>query len=272
MSYVIDFIKSIFPDSSSAAIAIIFIILVFWMYKELRNNYLENSKTNQQRIDKALDIYSELELEIFKYFSERADLFSVTEKMSKASSLLPYDLLKKCITFKETTEEALKDELLLEFHNEVKNEIYRLKLKQIDSVTYRSDKNIMSGIDFYVKTKIAPFGIPLVYTYFNFVILLLLILLTALLVSVPTIKQQVLIFSLFFSAVSYTMVFYLIIGEGFVKRRFKNSIENWILFVAFVIGLPLIVLFTGFWFRGIIVLIIILVYGFYAGQKCMKDQ
>ncbi|MBT2289311.1 hypothetical protein J7E73_09210 [Paenibacillus albidus] len=141
MSYTIEFIKSMFPDSLTAAIVIILTVLVFWMYKELRNNFLESSKSNQQRIDKALEAYSDLEFEIYKYSNERSDLFTVTEKMSKASSLMTYDLLKQYIKFKETTDEALKKDLLLKFHKEVENEIYRLKFMQTDSVTFKTDKD-----------------------------------------------------------------------------------------------------------------------------------
>lgn len=44
------------------------------MYKELRSNFLENSKSNQQRVDKALDIYSDIEFGIYKYLNEKSDL------------------------------------------------------------------------------------------------------------------------------------------------------------------------------------------------------
>jgi hypothetical protein len=107
ISYFIEFLRTLFPDSTSAAISIIVTVLVFWMYKELRSNFLENSKSNQQRIDKALDIYSDIEFEIYKYLNEKSDLFTVAEKISKASSLLPYDLLKLFIKLKETTNESL---------------------------------------------------------------------------------------------------------------------------------------------------------------------
>ncbi|WP_405176534.1 hypothetical protein MHI27_14120 [Paenibacillus sp. FSL H8-0261] len=100
MSYIIEFLRTLFPDSTSAAISIIVTVLVFWMYKELRSNFLENSKSNQQRVDKALDIYSDIEFEIYKYLNDKSDLFIVAEKISKASSLLPYDLLKFLLSLK----------------------------------------------------------------------------------------------------------------------------------------------------------------------------
>lgn len=148
MSCFIEFLRTLFPDSTSAAISIIVTVLVFWMYKELRSNFLENGKSNQQRVDKALDIYSDIEFEIYKYLNDKSDLFIVAEKISKASSLLPYDLLKLFIKFKETTEESLKRELLLKFHNDIEKEIYSLKLKQFDTVTFKSDKNIAASISF----------------------------------------------------------------------------------------------------------------------------
>ncbi|KWX71974.1 hypothetical protein [Paenibacillus jilunlii] len=271
MSYIIEFLRSLFPDSTSAAISIIVTVLVFWMYKELRSNFLENGKSNQQRVDKALDIYSDIEFEIYKYLNEKSDLFIVTERISKASSLLPYDLLKSYIKFKETTEESLKRELLLKFHNDIEKEIYCLKLKQFDIVTFKNDKNIAASIEYYIKTKIAPFGIPLIYTYFNLVFLLLFILFTALIVSAPTVKEQIFLFSLVFAALFYLMFLYYIITEGFLKRRFKHSYTNWILLLLFALGLPSLVIFTGAWFSGILVFVMIFIYGYYAGRKSMRD-
>ncbi|SFL20731.1 hypothetical protein SAMN03159341_1046 [Paenibacillus sp. 1_12] len=271
MSYTIEFIKSMFPDSLTAAIAISITILVFWMYKELRSTFLESSKSNQQRIDKALDVYSDLEFEIFKYFNGRSDFFTVTEKISKTVSLLPYDLLKKYIKFKVTTDEALKNDLLLEFHKEIESEIYRLKLKQIDSVTLKNDKGIWSSVDLYIRTKVAPFGIPLIYTYLNLTLLMLLALLTISIVGAASIEQQIMILSLFLSGIFYFAVLYLIINEGFIKKRFKHSLTNWIVFLIFAIGLPLVVFFTGFWFKGIIVLILVFIFAYYAGRKSMRE-
>ncbi|KTD85973.1 hypothetical protein [Paenibacillus etheri] len=242
------------------------------MYKELRSNFLENGKSNQQRVDKALDIYSDIEFEIYKYLNDKSDLFIVAEKISKASSLLPYDLLKLFIKFKETTEESLKRELLLKFHNDIEKEIYSLKLKQFDTVTFKSDKNIAASIEYYIKTKIEPFGIPLIYTYFNLVFLLLLILFTALIVSASTVREQIFLFSLIFAALSYLMFLYYIISEGFLKRRFKHSYINWILLLMFALGAPSLVIFTGAWFRGILVFVMIFIYGYYAGRKCMRER
>lgn len=272
MSYFIEFLRSIFTDSTTAAISIIIAVLAFWMYKELRSNFLENSKSTQQRVDKALDIYSDIEFEIYKYLNDKSDLFIVAEKISKASSLLPYDLLKLFIKFKETHEEPLKRELLLEFHNDIEKEIYSLKFKQVDSVTFKSDKNIAASIEYYIKTKISPFGIPLIYTYFNLMFLLLLILLFALIISASTIKEQIFLISLIFAAPSYLMVLYNIVSEGFLRKRFKHTYTNWILLLIFLFGMPSLILFTGVWFRGILVFVMIFIYGYYAGRKCMRER
>ncbi|MEK4349805.1 hypothetical protein MKX41_03095 [Paenibacillus sp. FSL R5-0475] len=225
------------------------------MYKELRSNFLENSKSNQQRVDKALDIYSDIEFGIYKYLNEKSDLFTVAEKISKASSLLPYDLLKLFIKFKETTNESLKREMLLELHKDIEKEIYSLKFKQVDPVTFKSDKNIAASVEYYIKTKIAPFGIPFIYTYFNFVFLLLLILLIALIDSAATVTEQIFLISLIFASLSYLMVLYNIISEGFLKRRFQRSYINWILLLIFALGMPSLMVFTDAWFRGILVFV-----------------
>ncbi|WGU93377.1 hypothetical protein QJQ58_23005 [Paenibacillus dendritiformis] len=272
MSYTIEFIKSLFPDSITAAIAIILIVLVFWMYKELRSNFLESYKSNQQRIDKALDTYSDLEFEMYKFFNERSDMFTVTEKISKATSILPFAFIQKLIKFKETTNEMSKKELLHEFHKEIQEEILSLKSKQLDSVTLKSDKDIFAVVDRYIKTKIAPFGVPFIHTYLNISFLMLLVLFVISLLSAKSFKEQIWIFSLVFASLFFLLVLYLIISEGFIKKRFKHSFTNWILFLMFAIGLPLAVIFTGAWFRGVIALVLIFIYSYYAAKKCMKES
>ncbi|MFF2017789.1 hypothetical protein [Paenibacillus sp. NPDC058177] len=270
MSYTIELIKSMFPDSSASAI-IILIALVFWMYKELRNTYLENNKSNQQRLDKALDTYSDLEFEIYKFFNERSDLFTVTEKISKAISILPYEFMQKYIEIKETSEEDLKKDLLYEFHKEIEEEIVRLKSRQLDSITLRKDKDIVTIVERYIKTKIAPFGVPFIHTYFNISFLMLLVLFVISLLSATSPKEQILIFSLVFAGLFYLVFLYLIITEGFIKKRFKHSFTNWILFLIFAVGMPSSMIFMGSWFRGIVVLILIFIYGIFVGKKCMKE-
>lgn len=271
MSYTIEFIKSLFPDSITAAITIILIVLVFWMYKELRNTYLENNKSNQQRIDKALDAYSDLEFEIYKFFNERSDLFTVIEKISKATSILPHEFIQKYIKIKETTEENLKKDLLHEFHKEIGKEIVSLKSRQLDSITLRNDEDIFMIVDRYIKTKIAPFGVPFIHTYVNISFLMLLVLFAISLLSATSPKEQIFIFSLVCSTLFYLLFLYLIISEGFIKNRFKHSFTNWILFLLFAVGLPSFMIFIGTWFRGVVIFILIFIYGIFAGKKCMKE-
>lgn len=198
-------------------------------------------------------------------------MFTVTEKISKATSILPYEFIEKYNNFKETTDEVLKKDLLNEFHKEIKEEILRLKSKQLDSVTLKGNKNISIAIDRYIKTKIAPFGVPFIYTYVNIIFLMLLVLFAISLLSATSIKEQIWIFSVVFAAFFYIVLLYLIITEGFIKKRFKHSFFNWILFLMFVPGLPVALIFTEAWFRGIIALGFIFTYGHYAAKKSMGE-
>ena len=112
MSYVVDFVKTAFPNSTEAFIYITLILFTLWMYKETRSSYIENSKLKQQRTDKALDCYSELELEIYKYLNDKSDFFNVVEKMSKAASIMPYKLLKECTRCKRENDIEKRKELI----------------------------------------------------------------------------------------------------------------------------------------------------------------
>ncbi|QAY67536.1 hypothetical protein [Paenibacillus protaetiae] len=139
MDYIIEFIKGSFPNTTEAILAVVFLILVAWMYKELRASYIENNKSDQQRLDKALDSYSELDLEIYKYIQDKSDLFSVIEKVSKSVVFLPTDLLKQYDYLKRIENDNELKEVLKEFQQGILKEISRLKFKQVDTIVSKNE-------------------------------------------------------------------------------------------------------------------------------------
>lgn len=270
MNYVIDFIKTIFPNPIKASIVICLTVLIIWIYKELRNNYLENNKLYQQRIEKALDYYSELELEIYKYLKGENDFFVVIEKMSKGYSLMHYGLLRQCNKIKDLNDEIQKKDLLEKIQKEVRNEIKKLKFDQTDPVILKREKDFMTIILNYIKTKIFPFVIPWIHTVYNLFFLLIVLIIFFAVVSGSSETEQILNASLIFVVGAYLIFFYTYISEGFLKKRFKHSILNWTLFLLFII-LPPIFCFIGPWYRGIVLTVLMFAHGYYVGEKGMEE-
>src|SRR5690606_13367588 len=89
------------PDTKSALIYLILTFLTLWMYKELRKNYMESRREKLLRFEKAIECFSDVELEIYKFISEKSDFYAIAEKVSRASSLMPYNLIMKYNRCKE---------------------------------------------------------------------------------------------------------------------------------------------------------------------------
>lgn len=269
MNYVIDFIKSIFPNTTIAFFLIALAILTFWMYKELRTSYFETIKNNQQRIEKAIDLYSDLELELYKFLNEKSDFYNVTEKISKASSIMTYEILLKCNQCKLEVNIEKRTENLNNLYDLIKKEIVSLKLIQIDSVTFKSDDTVFDFAENYVKTKIAPFIIPLFQTVLNMLFLLIIIFFTSIVLNESSSTFRILYISVIFAVMIYIMLINIIVSAIIMKKRFKNSIFNWFLFSLFAI-VPPVLFFVGPWYRGILTIILMFLYAFYVIKKCKK--
>lgn len=270
MNYLIEFIKSEFENPTITLLYISLIIFSLWMYKELRSSYLENNKTYLQRIDKAIDMYSALQLEIFKYFEGESDFFMVADKILKTSSIMPYFLLTKSNHILEETNNEKKEELLRRLYEQVKNEIYGLKHNQRDIVTSKKGESAIEIIENYIIEKIGPFLLPLFYTLLNLGLFLVLILLMTSLMTESSITKKTLTLSLIVALISYVFILHIILSEVIFKKRFKNSVLNWFLFSLFT--LTLMLTFIGPWYRGIIFEILIFIYAFYIGKKGLKDR
>lgn len=271
MSYVVELIKNIFPNTTIAFFYITLAVLTFWMYKEMRNGHIENNKNSQQRTDKAIDLYADLELEIYKFFNDKSDFFSIAEKMAKASSLMPYELLKKCNKCKEESDIDNRNELLKNFHELLKQEIISLKFRQNDPVTFKSEDNVIDYIENYVKTKIAPFLIPLGQTILNIIFLLVIVFFTILVINEPLTTHKILYVSVIIAAIVYATLVNILIGAVIMKGRFKHSTINWLLFSLFVV-VPIIFIFIGPWYRGVILIVLLFAYGFYAAKRSIRES
>ncbi|MFC5701639.1 hypothetical protein ACFPVX_10085 [Cohnella faecalis] len=199
---------------------------------------------------------------------DQSDFFDVAEKMSKASSLMPYELLKESMQCKNESDIEKRKGLIEELYTKIKDEILRLKRNQYDSITSKSSDGVTS-IENFMKSKLAPFVYPLMPTFCNLVLLLLTIYFIFLM-SESTITQQILYISVVMAVVIYGTLMISMVSLVIIKKRFNNSWLNWMLFFLFVLS-PLS-LFEGPWYRGIIAIVLIIAYGFYAAKKSIKKS
>ncbi|WP_127537570.1 hypothetical protein [Paenibacillus illinoisensis] len=272
MNYFLEFIKNFIPTAGLSTVVIVIVVLLFWMYKELRANYLESKKVDQQRIEKAIDIYTEAEIEVYKFVHRKTDFYYAVEKVSKASVLFSNRLVEKFNTLREEDNQMDQRAAMINFQKELQKEIVLLKNEQHNPlITTDSSRDLMLSIENFVKTKIAPFIIPLFHTYLNFMLLILALYFILSLISASTVIEGIEIFLLSLDIYIYFIILCAIISEGFIKKRFDRTIYNWIAFIIFVLT-PLVLLITKAWY---VVLVIFLLFAFYIGyvnKKTLKKS
>ncbi|MEK3674580.1 hypothetical protein [Paenibacillus sp. FSL R10-2771] len=121
-SFLVSAIKAFFQNSPLAMFYIVLSLVAIWMYKQFRAYLIENQKSTIGKTEKAIEVYSELEVTIRKILQGNIISTSLDECITKSSSYLPYELLKKYYNRMETEEEVEGDRnrKLKELHQKVK--------------------------------------------------------------------------------------------------------------------------------------------------------
>ncbi|MNW60475.1 hypothetical protein D3C74_384650 [compost metagenome] len=154
-------------------------------------------------------------------------------------------------------------------HQKVKDEVLKLKRTQYDSVTYRNNGGMMEFIEVYYKTKLVSLFEPLFHTAINLLILLITVLIVGTIAVTDEWTQKVFLISILISGMFFLLVLDLILSEVLLKKRFKHSSKNWIIFGLFII-LPILLALWGQWYIGIIILVIIIGYAYYAAKFSIR--
>lgn len=178
-------------------------LVSIWMYKQFRAYLIENQKSTIGKTEKAIEVYSELEVTIRKILRENIVSTSLDECITKSSSYLPYELLKDYYYWVETEEEVEGDRIrkLKELHQKVKDEVLKLKRTQYDSVTYRNNGGMMEFIEVYYKTKLVSLFEPLFHTAINLLILLITVLVVGTIAVTDEWTQKVFLISILISGI-----------------------------------------------------------------------
>ncbi|MEK3761304.1 hypothetical protein MKZ07_23110 [Paenibacillus sp. FSL P4-0338] len=270
-SFLVSAIKAFFPNSPLAMFYILISLVSIWMYKQFRAYLIENQKSTIGKTEKAIEVYSELEVTIRKILRENIVSTSLDECITKSSSYLPYELLKDYYYWVETEEEVEGDRIrkLKELHQKVKDEVLKLKRTQYDSVTYRNNGGMMEFIEVYYKTKLVSLFEPLFHTAINLLILLITVLVVGTIAVTDEWTQKVFLISILISGIFFLLVLDLILSEVLLKKRFKHSSKNWIIFGLFII-VPILLALWGQWYIGVIIIVIIIAYAYYAAKFSIR--
>lgn len=270
MSYLAELIKSIFPDPQTALFLIVLSLIAMWMYKQFRTNILESQKNLVIKTEKAIDIYSDLDVEIKKTLREHLELSLLETKISKSKAYLPYELMNEFDVWIESDDGEEKYNALKVLRSKLREEILRLKRTQNDPISYQNNNGgITEFIEIYIRTKLSSFIEPLFHTGITLFISLTAFVLITVVATTEDWTQKVLLVSILVAIILFILILDIIVTMIMMKKRFKHSKTNWILFGLFIVAF-LVLLFYGPWFRGIILIALIFIYAFYASRKSIN--
>lgn len=127
----------------------------------------------------------------------------------------------------------------------------------------------MGFVEVYYKTKLISFFEPFFHTVINLVILFLTFIMVGNIALTEDRTKQFFLVSLFFSGIFFFMVLDLILSEILLKNRFKLNILNWLAFCSFI-SIPILLTIWGPWYIGIINLVLIFAYAYYAATRSIN--
>lgn len=240
------------------------VVFIIWLFKEQRAQYISHRKENIDSSREALVIYAELFNELKN--SEKLDLEKIELIFQKAIPFLPKGTIQKYFKFVESSD---NEEDLLDLKKDIESEIYRLKNLQKDLVSYRHDNYIDSVEFLFYTSRLDTFFKPLMYT--SFLVFLLIVFVSFSSIFILEGFDNKTRIEIFTKGVSLLFLFTisLVIIELCEKKKFKHTIFNWALTVAFyflVIGLTI----YNYWFLGFVNIAINLVYVFLFLYKLSK--
>lgn len=270
MNYIIDLINLIFPDTQTAIFLIVLTLITLWLYKQLQARISDNEKNTIVKTDKAIEAYAELDSEIRRFLKNKSDISALDAKLIKSSPYLPTAIFIDLQELVDKFEAEVNIEHLTKLQKEIREEIRRLKHAQVDSITYKSNGGLTEFTRVYYKTKLSLIVEPIVHTGVGIILLMILLLIASVFATAQEITDKVLLISLFTAMIVFILVLDIIVTEILAKGRFVHSIINWIVLGTFII-LSSILVFVGPWFRGILMIVIIFSYAFYARTFSIKN-
>jgi hypothetical protein len=270
-NFAVTVINTFLPHSELAMFYILLTLFSIWLYKQFRTYLIENIKNTTIKTDKAIEVYCELEITIRRMLQEKAGGSSIDGIITKASSFLPIDLLKEYYnwtSYLEGDEGKFKSLKLL--HQKIRDELLKLKKAQLDSVTYKNNGGMIDYIEVYYKTKLASVVEPLFHTAVSLLVLLITIVIFEIISVTHEWTQKIFLISTLITVVCFLLVIDLIFSEIILKKRFKHSTKNWVIFGLYII-IPVPLVFWRQWYVGIIMLSCIFAYAFYVNRYSIQN-
>jgi hypothetical protein len=229
------------------------VAVIIWLYKEMRNTYIETERNNYDRATKALEIYAKLQIELCKYIDSRSSDVLLENILTKAYPYLPKSLLIRFMNWRIRKTEDNIDAIL----QELEKEILRIKRIQKDVVSYRPDDYIRSIRYFLHSIKASSYIQPFIF-FTGLLFTILYISLSVYQFSISDNWEKICVIFTFMNSIFY-FLFIMLFMENVFEKRFINSLKNW-LYLALFIVLPAITTVFYEWYFACVSFVFFWVY------------
>ncbi|HEY9062780.1 MAG TPA: hypothetical protein VIO64_20125 [Pseudobacteroides sp.] len=219
--------------------------VIIWLYKEIRNTYIEAERNNFDRANKALEVYAQLLIELRKYIDNWSSDTLLDSSLIKAYPYLPKNLLIRFMNWKLWKNE----DNLYEILEELGKEILRVKRIQKDVVSYRSDDSISSIRYFLHSIKASSFIQPFIF-FTGVLFVAFYILISVYQFSISDNLEKLCVVLTFINSLFY-FFFALLFMEILFEKRFISNLKNWVYFSLFIIIPASTIMFYKWYFACI---------------------
>ncbi|NRF95570.1 hypothetical protein HQN89_32550 [Paenibacillus frigoriresistens] len=250
-----DWFKSYFNNDTNFGWYIVFLLIVLWMYKEIRKSYTETKKENASLLIQTLNVYMQLKIDLMKYLDGLIDFYTLNEKISTNICTFPYPLR---FIMNEWIDSKGVDEISFQkIVDKLNVEIKYLILKQDKKYDSRNEEGVTLPLINFMKGIVGPFYIPLVHTFLN-VLTVLFMGMIVLIAFSGDIHDNILHISIIFNILFYVLILETVAME-IVKKRRRATVSGLIISAVFI-GSSCFLFVFGPWYRGIILFILLISY------------
>ncbi|UKS27297.1 hypothetical protein LOZ80_38690 [Paenibacillus sp. HWE-109] len=250
-----EWFKSYFNNDPNFGWYIVFLLIVLWIYKEIRKTYTENKKENATLLTQTLNVYMQYKIDLMKYQDGLIDFYTLNEKFSPNISTFPYPLrfiMNEWIDSKGVDENSFQ-----KIVNNLNVEIKYLILKQDNKYDSRNEEGVSLPLMNFLKGIVGPFYIPLLHTLLN-VLMVIFLGIIVLIAFSGDMYDNTLNISIIFNILFYALILETVLME-IVKKRRKATVSGLVISAIFI-GSSCILFAYGPWYRGIILFILLISY------------
>lgn len=208
-------------SGDSSILTILLVLLLVWLFKEIRMRYVRDIDLETIRIEQILKVCGELELKIIRQleYDNKESRDSLLNSISTSYSFLSRELFKKCVSCYDNRSKSELESLLIILREEISSMNYE--------ISKRTDIKKKDVIEYYINI-LNQFFIPAVITFGTLLLLMLII------VFVTTMNNpEVGWFNkLWISAQlgsSFILFFFIyVLFSMWIDKKLKNKLKNWI--------------------------------------------